>query len=160
MGEEVFDGEETLEVDELEDAELEMEAGLLAEAEVVEGAKEDGEEAREFFFGEERGGACGAGAFFGRDLEEVGGEAVRGCVGREVRDFGDGAVAEVADELAGERLRAVAGVEEAAEDGEDVGGVVGVDRGEDLLEDDVRDGAHEGADFVGGERWDATFNRS
>jgi hypothetical protein len=31
-------------VDEFEDAELEVEAGLLAEAEVVEGAEEDGEE--------------------------------------------------------------------------------------------------------------------
>ena len=65
MGEEVFDGEEALEVDELEDAEFEVEAGLLAESEVVEGAEEDGEEAREFFFSEERGGACGARAFFG-----------------------------------------------------------------------------------------------
>ena len=44
LGEEVFDGEEALEVDELEDAELEVEAGLLAVAEVVEGAEEDGEE--------------------------------------------------------------------------------------------------------------------
>ena len=87
--------------------------------------------------------------------------AARPCAGWsgcEVRDFCDGAVAEVADELAGERLGAVAGVEEAAEDGEDVGGVVGVDRGEDLLEDDVGDAAHEGADFVGGERGYTTFN--
>ncbi len=159
LGEEVFDGEEALEVDELEDAELEVEAGLLAVAEVVEGAEEDGEEARELFFGEERGRACGAGAFFGGDLQEVGGEAVRGLVGREVGDFCDGAVAEVADELAGERLGAVAGVEEAAEDGKDVGGVVGVDGGEDLLEDDVGDGAHEGADFVGGECRDAVVDR-
>ena len=82
------------------------------------------------------------------------------CVGREVRDLGDGAVAEVADELAGELLRAVAGVEQAAEDGEDVGGVVGVDGFEDLLEDGVGDGAHELADFVGGERGHAAFDEA
>ena len=65
MGEEVFDGEEALEVDELEDAEFEVEARFLAEAEVVEGAEEDGEEARELFFSEECGRACGARALFG-----------------------------------------------------------------------------------------------
>ncbi len=53
------------------------------------------------------------------------------------------AVAQVADELAGELLRAVAGVEEAVGDGHDVGGVVGVDGVEHALEDDVGDGAHE-----------------
>ena len=52
-------------MDELEDAELEVKAGLLAVAEVVEGAEEDGEETGELLFGEECGGACGAGAFFG-----------------------------------------------------------------------------------------------
>ena len=68
MGEEVFDGEEALEVDEFEDAKLEVEARLLAVAEVVEGAEEDREETGELFFGEECGGACSAGALVGGDL--------------------------------------------------------------------------------------------
>ena len=54
LREELFDGEEALDVDEFEQAEFEVEALLLAEAEVVEGAEHDGEEAGELFFGEER----------------------------------------------------------------------------------------------------------
>ena len=42
-------------VDELKQAELEVEALLLAVAELVEGAEHDLQEAGEFFFGEEHG---------------------------------------------------------------------------------------------------------
>ena len=80
-------------------------------------------------------------------MEEVRGDA-GGCgVGGEAGDLGDDGVAEVADELAGQLGCSIAGVEEAADDGEDVGGVVGVDGFEDLLVDGVGDGAHELADL-------------
>ena len=42
-------------MDELQQAEFEVETLLLAEAQVVEGAEHDGEEAGELFFGEEGG---------------------------------------------------------------------------------------------------------
>jgi hypothetical protein len=53
LGEEVFDREEALDVDQLQEAELEVEALFLSESQVVEGAEHDREEAREVFFGEE-----------------------------------------------------------------------------------------------------------
>ena len=124
-----------------------MEALFLPISQVVEGAEHDREEAGEFFFGEEGGGASGAAAFFGGDLEEIGGNARGRCPGREGCDLGDDRVAELADELAGKLGSSIAGVEEAADDGEDVGGVVGVDGFEDLLVDGVGDGAHELADL-------------
>ena len=52
-------------VDQLQQAEFEMEALLLSVAEFVEGAEHDREEARELLFGEQRGGTGGAMAFFG-----------------------------------------------------------------------------------------------
>jgi len=52
-----------------------VEALFLPISQVVEGAEHDREEAGEFFFGEEGGGTGGAVAFFGGDLEEVGGDA-------------------------------------------------------------------------------------
>jgi hypothetical protein len=88
-------------------------------------------------------------ALFGRDLEQVGGDAGGFGVGRERGDFGDDGVAQVADELAGELRGAVAGVEQLADDGEDGSAVVGVDGLEDLLVDDVGDRAHELADLRG-----------
>ena len=57
-------------MDQLEQAELEVEALLLPVAQLVEGTEHDGEEAGELFFGEERGGAGGAVALFGRDLQQ------------------------------------------------------------------------------------------
>jgi hypothetical protein len=116
-----------------------VEALLLSEPELVEGAEHDGEETGEVFFREECCGTGGAVALFGGYLEEVGGDSGGVGVGCEVGDFGDNGVAEVADELASELRGSVAGVKEAADDGEDVGGVVGVDGLEDLLVDDVRD---------------------
>ena len=58
-------------MDELEEAELEVEALLLAVAEFVEGAEHGLEEASELFLAEEGGGAGGAALFFGGDLEEL-----------------------------------------------------------------------------------------
>ena len=140
-------------MDELEEAELEMEALLLAVAELVEGAEHDGEEAGELIFREEGGRTGGAVALFGGDLQQVGGGAGGFVVGAEVGDFGDDAVAEVTDELAGELRCAVAGVEQAVDGGDDVCAGVVVDGFEHLLVDDVRDRAHELAnlvDFEGG----------
>jgi hypothetical protein len=45
LREQLLDGHQALHVDELEQAELEVEALLLAVAELVEGAQQDGEEA-------------------------------------------------------------------------------------------------------------------
>ena len=55
-------------MDELEEAELEVETLFLAISEFVEGAEHDGEEAGEVFFGEEGGGARRAVALLGGNL--------------------------------------------------------------------------------------------
>ena len=52
LGEDLFDRDEALSVNEFEEAEFEVKALLLAVAEVVEGAERDGEKAAELFFGE------------------------------------------------------------------------------------------------------------
>jgi hypothetical protein len=107
-------------VDQLQEPELQVEALLLSVPKLVEGAEHDGEKARKIFFGEEGGGACSAVSLVRGDLEEVGGDAGGFCFGREACDLGDDGVAEVADELARELRSCVAGVEEAADDGEHV----------------------------------------
>ena len=74
LAEDLFDGQQAAEVDELQQAELEVEALFLPVAELVEGAEHDLEEAGELFFGEEGGGAGGAALLVGGDLQEFGGE--------------------------------------------------------------------------------------
>ncbi len=64
-------------MNELEQAELEVEALFLAVTELVEGAEHGLEKAGELFFAEEGGSAGGAALFFGRDLEELGDGSVR-----------------------------------------------------------------------------------
>ncbi len=155
--EDLLDGEEAAEVDELQQAEFEVEALFLSVAELVKGAKHDLKEAGELFFGKEGGGAGGAALFFGGDLEELGADAVVG-VWREAGNFGDDAAAEVAHGLAGELGGGVAGVEEVVGDGDDFGGAVGVDGLEDAFEDGVGDGAHELADLGGVEAGAAIEN--
>jgi hypothetical protein len=98
-----------------------VKALFLAVAKFVEGPEDDGEEAREVFFAEECGGACDALALFGRDLQQVGGDAGGLGVGRELCDLRDDGVAQIADELARELRSAVAGVEQATDYGEYVG---------------------------------------
>ena len=72
----LFDGQQAAQVDELEQAELEVEALLLAVAQFVEGAQHDLQEAGELFLGEEGGGAGGAALLVGGDLEQLGCDAV------------------------------------------------------------------------------------
>jgi len=112
LAEGLFDGEEAAEMDELEEAEFEVEALLLAVAQLVEGAQHDLEEAAEFFFAEEGGGAGGAALLVGGDLQELAAEAFGGfALGREFGDPGDEGVAQIADALAGELRGGVSGVE-------------------------------------------------
>ena len=85
--EDLFDGEQAAEVDELEQAEFEVEALFLAVAQLVEGAEHGLEEAGELFLAEEGGGAGGAALLVGGDLQELGGVAV--AVGGEAGDLGD-----------------------------------------------------------------------
>ena len=100
-------------MDELEEAELEVEALLLAIAQLVEGAQHDLEEAGELLLAEEGGGAGGSALLVGGDLQELAAEAFGGLAfGRELGDLGDEGVAQVADALAGELRGGVAGVEE------------------------------------------------
>ena len=68
----LFDGQKALRVDQLEQAQLEMEALLLAVVQVVEGAQDDLQIAGQLFLGEEQGGAGGAGALVGGDLQQLG----------------------------------------------------------------------------------------
>ena len=112
LAEGLFDGEEAAQVDELEEAEFEVEALFLAIAQLVEGAEHDLQEAGEVFFAEEGGGACGAGALVGGDCRSSLPMPSRIRPRARVGDFGHEAVAQVADELAGELRGAVAGVEE------------------------------------------------
>ncbi len=124
-----------------------MEALFLAVAQVVEGTQQDVQEPRKLLFREVLGGAGGTAALFGGDLEQLGGEAGGVGVGSEVCDLSDDAVAQKADELARDGLRAIAGVEQNAQCAQNGGGVVRVDGGKDLFKDDVRNRAHELADF-------------
>ena len=94
LAEGLFDGEEAAQVDELEEAELEVEALLLAIAQLVEGAQHDLQEAGEFLLAEEGGGAGGSALLVGGDLQELAAEAFGGfAFGREVGDPGDEGVA-------------------------------------------------------------------
>ncbi len=144
-------------MDELEQAELEVEALFLSVAELVKGAKHDLEEAGELFLGKEGCGACGAALFFGGDLQQFGADASFG-VRREAGDLGDNAAAEVTHGLAGELGGGVAGVEEVVGDGDDFGGAVGVDSLQDAFKDGIGDGAHKLADLGGVEAGAAIEN--
>ena len=139
-------------MDELEEAELEVEALFLAVAQLVEGAQHDLQEAGEFLLAEEGGGACGAALLVGGDLQELAADAFGGfAFGREVCDLGHERVAQVADHLAGERRGGVAGVEEQVGGVHQLGGVAGVDGFEEALEDGVGHRAHQLANLRGGE---------
>ena len=78
LAEGLFDGQEAAQMDELEQAELEVEALFLAIAQFVEGAQHDLEEAGELLFAEEGGGAGGAALLVGRDLQELVADAFGG----------------------------------------------------------------------------------
>jgi hypothetical protein len=137
-------------MDELEQAELEVEALLLSIPQFIEGAEHDLEEAAEFLFAEEGGGAGGAALLVGRDLQELVADAFGGfSVYAEVGDLGDEGVAQVADTLAGELRGGVSCVEELVGGGHYFGGVIGVDGFENALEDGVGDGSHQLADLGG-----------
>ncbi len=129
-------------MDELEQAEFEMEALLLTVVEIVEGAEDDLEVAGDLFFREEQGSTGGTSAFVAGDLEELGLLAA---------DFGHEGVAEVADHLAGERRGAVAGVDEQVELLHQLGALAGGYSFKQALEDGVGDRAHELANLRGGE---------
>ena len=66
-------------MNELDEAKFQMKALLLTVVQFVEGAEHDLQETREVFFGEQCGGARGAGAFVGGDLQQF------GAFGRRVR---------------------------------------------------------------------------
>src|SRR5208283_1238573 len=150
LAESLLDGQEAAQMDELEEAELEVEALLLAIAQLVEGAQHDLEEAAEFFLAEEGGGAGGAALLVGGDLEKFVADAFGGfAVYAEAGDFGDERVAQVADALAGKLGGGVSGVEKLVGGGHDFSGDVLVYGIEDALEDGVGDGAHELADLGG-----------
>ena len=137
-------------MDELEQAELEVEALFLSIPKFVEGAEHDLEEAAEFLFTEEGGGSSGATLLVGRDLQELVADAFGGfAVDAEAGDLGDEGVAQVADTLAGELGGGVASVEELVGGEHHFGGVVGVDGIENTLEDGVGDGSHQLADLGG-----------
>jgi hypothetical protein len=68
LAEGLFDRQEAAEMDELEEAELEVEALLLPVTQLVEGAEHYLEEAGELLFAEEGGGARGAALLIGGDL--------------------------------------------------------------------------------------------
>jgi len=89
----LLDGQQALGVNELKQTQLEMEALLLAVVEIVKGTQHDLQVAGDLFFGEEKGGASGAGAFVAGDLEELGLFAA---------EFGHERIAEIANQLAGE----------------------------------------------------------
>ena len=61
----LFNGQQPLGMNQLEQAQFEMKALLLAVVQVVEGAQHDLQIAGELFFGKEQGGARGAGPLIG-----------------------------------------------------------------------------------------------
>ena len=78
LAESLFDGQQAAQVDELEQAELEVEALLLPVAQLVEGAQHDLQEAGQLLFAEEGGGAGGAALLVGGDLQQLAADAVGG----------------------------------------------------------------------------------
>jgi hypothetical protein len=138
----LFEREQALGVDQLEQAEFEVEALFLAVIEVVEGAEDDLQVAGDLFFGEEEGGARGAGAFVAGDLEQLGFCAA---------DFGHEGVAQVANHLAGEGTGAVACVEKQVQLLHQLGALAGGDGFKQALKDGIGDRAHELANLRAGE---------
>ena len=149
LAQRLFDGQQAAQVDELQQAEFEVEALLLAVAQLVEGAQHDLQEARQLLFAEERGGAGGAALLVGGDLQQLVADAVGGAFGREPGDLGDQRVAQIADALAGELRGRVAGVEQLVGHRHHFGGAVAVDGLHHPLEDGVGDGAHQLANLGG-----------
>ena len=106
-------------MDELKQAEFEMEALFLPVVQLVKGAQHDVEVAGQIFFCEEQGGAGGAGAFVGGDLQQLGGFAAETAMS---------AVAQIANQLPCELRGAVAGVEQRVDLCHHGGAVVFADR--------------------------------
>ena len=90
-------------MDQLEQAQFEMEALLLAVIQIVEGAQHDLQIARQLFFGKQQRRARGAGALVGGDLQQL--SLLAAQLGHE-------RIAQVAHHLPRQRRRAVAGVQQ------------------------------------------------
>ena len=127
-------------VNQLHEAQLEVEALFLPVVQIVEGAQHDLQVARDLFFREEKGSACGAGALVGGDLEEFGLLAA---------ELGHERVTEVAHDLAREGLRAMSSTEEFIELTHYCCTVASGNSFENVLEDGVRNRAHEVANLMG-----------
>ena len=115
-------------MDELEQAELEVEALLLTVVEVVKGAEDDLQIARELLFGEEKCGAGGAGAFIAGDLQKLSMFATQA---------GHERVAQVANELTSKGTRAMTSIEKQVGLAHELGGVTGGNGLEQALKDCV-----------------------
>ena len=89
-------------MNQLEEAEFQVKALLLPVVQIVEGAQDDLQVARQLFFSEKKRGADGAGALVAGDLQQLGLFAAQ---------LGHEGVAKKADHLARQRRRAMTGVE-------------------------------------------------
>ena len=65
----LFQRQQPLRMDQLEQAQFQMEALLLPVVQIVEGAQDDLQVSGQLLLGEEQSGANGAGALIARDLE-------------------------------------------------------------------------------------------
>jgi hypothetical protein len=146
----LFERQQSLRVDQLEQAQFQMKALLLAIVQIVEGAQYNLKVAGQFFFSEEKRGACGAGAFIAADLQQL-----RLCAAQ----FGHQCVAQVADHLAGQGRGAVAGVDQQIQLLHQFGALPGGDGFQQPLEDRVGHRAHQLANLRGGEHGAAIFKR-
>ena len=99
----LFERQQPLRVDQLEQAQFKMEALLLAVIQIVEGAQHDLQVARQIFFGEQQRSACRACPLVGGDLQQLGLLAV---------ELGHQRVAQVAHHLARQRRGAMSGVQQ------------------------------------------------
>jgi hypothetical protein len=68
----LFNRQQPLSMNQLEQAEFKMEALLLAVVQIVEGAQDDLQIAGDLFFSEKQRGAGGAGALVAGDLQQLG----------------------------------------------------------------------------------------
>ena len=94
--EQLFQRQQPLRVNQLHQAQLKMEALLLAVIQIVEGAQHDLQIARDLFLGKEQRRARRASALIGGDLQQLGLFAAQ---------LGHQRVAQVANHLARQRLR-------------------------------------------------------
>ncbi len=129
-------------MNQLHQAELKVKTLLLPVIQIVKGAQHDLEIARDLLFAEEHSGARGAGTLVGGDLQQLSLLAA---------ELGHQGVAQVANDLPGQGLRAVSGVEQIVQLSHHRCALTRSDRLQQVLKDGIGHRAHQLANLDSGE---------